>query len=114
MAVVPCHSRLVSAREISPERLMKLRGKRSREVIAHELRGRGHGTDAKAIWRWEKGHNQPSARVLPDYATVLGCSSVEELYGEDEDEEAARPMGQMSILEALYEQLTIALGKERV
>lgn len=73
---------------VSPERLVRLRGTRSREVIAHELRRRGHGTDAKAIWRYETGRNQPSARVLPDYAAALGVGSVDELYGSDDEEES--------------------------
>lgn len=73
---------------INHDRLRALRGKRSREVIAHELRRRGHATDAKAIWRWERGKNQPSARVLPDYAEVLGAKSVDELYGTDDEEES--------------------------
>lgn len=77
---------------INPNKLLRLRGKRSREVIAHQLRARGHGTDAKAIWRYETGRSQPNARVLPDYAAVLGASSVDELYADDEDEEAAPTM----------------------
>ncbi len=78
----------MKTREINPARLLALRGRRSREVIAHELRKRGHATDAKAIWRWETGKNQPSSRILPDYAEALGAPSVEELYGDDEDEES--------------------------
>lgn len=73
---------------VNPERLLSLRGKRSREVVAHELRKRGHGTDAKAIWRYETGRNQPSARVLPDYAAVLGVP-MDDLYGDADDAEAA-------------------------
>lgn len=72
---------------VNPATLRRLRGKRTREVIAHELRQRGHATDAKAIWRWENRRNQPSARVLPDLASVLGARSVEELYMADDDED---------------------------
>lgn len=98
-------------RVIVPERLSELRGKRSREVIAHELRRRGHGTDAKAIWRWEKGHNTPSARVLSDYAAVLGCT-VDELFGDDEDEEAAPEMREaFDLFVALMSRIN---AKERV
>ena len=75
------------AKSVSGQRLSALRGKRSREWVAHELRNRGHATDAKAIWRWENGRNQPNARVLPDYADVLGAESVDELYGDDDEEE---------------------------
>lgn len=77
------------ATTVNPATLRRLRGKRSREVIAHELRVRGHATDAKAIWRWENRRNQPSARVLPDYAEVLGAPSLEALYGDDDEEEDA-------------------------
>lgn len=75
--------------EISGTRLRDLRGQRSREVVAHAMRSRGHATDAKAIWRWETSRSQPSARILPDLAEVLGADSVDELYADDEDEEAA-------------------------
>lgn len=87
----------MSTKEVSASRLQALRGKRSREVIAHELRKLGHGTDAKAIWRYETGRNQPSARVLSDYAGVLGVP-VEELFGDprlepdDDDEEESEAM----------------------
>lgn len=73
---------------VNPGRLVALRGKQSREVIAHELRKRGHGTDAKAIWRYETGRNQPSARVLPDYASVLGVPMDDLYVAEDDDEES--------------------------
>lgn len=76
---------------MNPGRLLALRGKRSREVIAHELRRRGHGTDAKAIWRYETGRNQPSARVLPDYADVLGASMSDLFSESDDDEESDLP-----------------------
>lgn len=75
--------------EVSGGKLRDLRGKRSRELVAHELRKLGHGTDAKAIWRYETGRSQPSARILPDYAAVLGVDSIDELYGDDGDEEEA-------------------------
>lgn len=75
-------------RVINPDALRAFRGKRSREVIAHELRRRGHGTDAKALWRYETGRSQPHARILPDYAAVLGAGSVDELYGDEDDEES--------------------------
>lgn len=91
-------------REVSPEVVRELRGVRSREVIAHALRGRGHGTDAKSIWRYETGKSQPSARILPDYAEVLGAESVEELYGEgasDDDEEDSSMPTHAEMLEAL-------------
>jgi hypothetical protein len=88
---------------IDGNRLAALRGKRSREWVAHELRSRGHATDAKAIWRWENGHNQPNARVLPDYAEVLGAPSVEDLYSDDEEEDASMPSH--LDLEAVLDQL---------
>lgn len=82
----------VRAIAINPSRLRALRGKRSREDIAHQLRSRGHGTDAKAIWRYEAGRSQPNARILPDYAAVLGAKSVDELYISDDDDEEAASM----------------------
>jgi len=98
-------------REIDGNKLRAFRGKVSREDVAHKLRDRGHATDAKAVWRWENGHNQPNARVLLDYADVLGCR-LEELYDED-DEEAAPAMAE-NLLEVLYTQLGQALGKQSV
>lgn len=88
-------------RAINAERLMALRGKRTREVIAHELRRRGHGTDAKAIWRYETGRSNPSARVLPDYAEVLGAGSVDELYSDDDEEEHSLVLSSDDLLVAL-------------
>lgn len=66
-------------RTVDAEKIREARGKDSREVIAHALRQRGHATDAKAIWRWETGKNQPSARVLPDLAEVLGLK-IDDLF----------------------------------
>jgi transcriptional regulator with XRE-family HTH domain len=74
---------MVRTGQVNTEILKAKRGKKSRESVAHELRKRGHATDAKAIWRWETGRNQPSARVLPDLAEVLGVVSVDDLYGND-------------------------------
>lgn len=80
--------------EIDGGKLKALRGKTSREAVAHELRRRGHATDAKAVWRWENGRNQPSASVLPDYADALGAESVDELYADDDAEAASmQPLG---------------------
>lgn len=87
MAHVTCKYRRMRTKAISAERLIALRGKRSREDIAHELRKRGHGTDAKSIWRYETGRSNPLARLLPDYANILGAASVDELYASDGDEE---------------------------
>lgn len=102
-------------RTVDGQRLAALRGLRSREVIAHELRSRGHATDAKAIWRWENGRNQPNARILPDYAEALGAASVDELYSDAEDDEEAASMQptQREVLETLYGALGLALGRER-
>lgn len=66
-------------RKVSPDRLRELRGKRHRTVIADAMRQRGHGTDAKTIWRWENGAS-PHPNVLPDLADILGAGSIEELY----------------------------------
>lgn len=86
---------------INPGRLLTLRGKRSREDVAHQLRNRGHGTDAKAIWRYETGRSQPNARVLPDYAAVLGVS-VDELYTDDEEDSSSMATtAEIEFLEAL-------------
>lgn len=83
-------------REINPQVVRSLRGKRSREVIAHALRDRGHGTDAKAIWRYETGRSQPNARVLIDYSEVLGAASVDELYsGTSDDDEESDPVADL-------------------
>lgn len=108
-------------KEVSPTRLAALRGKRSREVIAHELRKLGHGTDAKAIWRYETGRNQPSARVLSDYAAVLGVGAVEDLYGNgsdenaeaDDDSEAARAMSLDAFLRIRVREILSEERKER-
>lgn len=100
----------MKTREINPARLIALRGKRSREVVAHELRRRGHGTDAKSIWRYETGKNQPSARILADLADVLGARTVEELYSEDEEEEAAPSR---SLATDLQQLATLAVLLER-
>lgn len=103
--------------EVSPSTLLALRGKRSREVIAHELRKRGHGTDAKAIWRYETGRNQPSARILPDYASVLGVASVDDLYATDDaEEDRLHPALDIHLLEQVYLAVgaAVALEKARV
>jgi len=85
----------VKTKSVNSQLLLRLRGRRSREVIAHDLRRLGHGTDAKSIWRYETGRNQPSARLLPDYAAVLGIE-VASLFSEDgdsdDDDEEADPM----------------------
>lgn len=91
-------------KSVQPKRLAELRGKRSREVIAHELRKRGHGTDAKAIWRYETGRNQPSARVLPDYAEVLGAE-IDDLYGDEDDEESETDMVTVLMPKAAFRRL---------
>lgn len=71
------------------------------------------GTRERNIIRWENDQNAPRFEHVAAIAKATG-KDVSFFLGDDEDEEAARPMAQMSILEALYEQLTIALGKERV
>ena len=104
-------------RELNTSRLLALRGKRSREVIAHELRKKGHGTDAKSIWRYETGRSQPNARVLFDYADVLGAETVDALYADDDAEAALlRDVKQSgaSLLETLYAEIGHALGKNEV
>lgn len=83
--------------QLSTVRLLSLRGTRSREVIAHEMRKRGHATDAKAIWRYETGRSQPRTRILSDYAEVLGVT-VEELFDDDEEDDS---LSTDDILEAL-------------
>lgn len=102
--------------EVSPTRLLALRGKRSREVIAHELRKCGWGSDAKAIWRYETGRNQPSARILPDYARILGVASVDDLYGDADDAEDRLPSLDIHLLEQVYLAVgaAVALEKARV
>lgn len=101
--------------EVNPSTLRTRRGKRSREVIAHELRKRGHGTDAKAIWRYETGRNQPSARILPDYASVLGVASVDELYATSDDAEDRLPRSlDIHLLEQIYLAVGGALELQRV
>lgn len=102
----------MKTREINPSRLIALRGKRSREVIAHEMRRRGHGTDAKTIWRYETGRNQPSSRVLADYADVLGAGSVEELYGEEDDEEPHPAMSLDDFLRLRVRELFLEAAKQ--
>lgn len=69
----------MKTKTVDAGKIREARGKNTREVIAHALRQRGHATDAKAIWRWETGKNQPSARVLPDLAEVLGLK-IDDLF----------------------------------
>lgn len=100
--------------EISGTRLRDLRGKRSREVVAHEMRQRGHATDAKAVWRWETSRSQPSARILPDLAEVLGADSVDELYAADEDEEAAPPMEFGAAMQSMFDRSVQAAVRQQL
>lgn len=60
----------------------------SQERVADYLKGRGVGASAKQIWRWEQGIHTPRASVIPILAQVLGVA-MDELYGDEEDEEAA-------------------------
>lgn len=87
MASLPWQYVRVRTVQIDAKKLRTLRGTRSREVIAHRLRARGHGTDAKSIWRYETGRSRPGARILADYAEVLGAKSLDDLYADDSEEE---------------------------
>lgn len=98
---------------VNSTRLREARGQRTREVIAHSLRQRGHATDAKAIWRWETRKNQPSARVLPDLAEVLGLEISDLFESDDEDEEDADAMEELTrALNRVVEERVAALREE--
>jgi transcriptional regulator with XRE-family HTH domain len=66
----------------------RLRAGMTQADLAYDLRGRGVKATPQGIVRWEKGHHMPRAAVIPALADVLGCS-MEELYGDDDDEEDA-------------------------
>ena len=74
-------------RRFSPEKLEKLRGKRTQTDLAYALRRRGFGTTQTTISRWESGQ-EPRSLVLPALAAELGVK-VDELYDGDEDEEVS-------------------------
>jgi len=71
------------------EKLPKLRGRTTQTDLADRLRARGFGTTQTTVSRWESGQ-QPRAYVLPALAAELGVS-VQELFVDDDDEEASLP-----------------------
>lgn len=89
-------------RRVSPEKLALFRAKRKidQTALAHRLRQQGFGTTQVTISRWENGQ-EPRAHVLPALAAELGVT-VEELYADDDEEEAAlEPLRAESLSERL-------------
>ena len=80
---------MASVRRFSGTRLRELREDRRilQDDLSHRLRIRGFGTTQAQISRWESGQ-QPRAYILAALADELGVK-VDELYGDDEDEESA-------------------------
>lgn len=78
-----------AGRRVSGETIRRLR--EARHLLQHDLasnlRSRGFGTTQVTISRWENGQ-EPRSHVLPALAAELGVT-VEQLYGDEEDEEAA-------------------------
>ncbi len=79
--------------------------------LASRLRARGYGTTQTTVSRWESGQI-PRGYVAKALAEELG-TTVDELFGADDEEEAAQVAEQeRDMLEALYQQLGAALGKK--
>lgn len=76
-------------RRFSGDRLQQLREDRHllQHDLADRLRRRGFGTTQTTVSRWENGQ-EPRASVLSALADELGVT-VDELYGDAEDSEAA-------------------------
>lgn len=94
-------------RSFSGQRLERLRGKKTQTDLANALRGRGFGTTQTTVSRWESGQ-EPRSYILPALADELDVT-VDELYGDDDDEESRAMPG--SMLEALYVEIGAALGR---
>lgn len=92
---------MASVRRFSGTRLRELREDRRilQDDLSHRLRTRGFGTTQAQISRWESGQ-QPRAYILAALADELGVK-VDELYGDDEDEESALPLISDDVLDAL-------------
>lgn len=78
------------SRHFSGTRLETLRGRKTQTDLANGLRSRGFGTTQTTVSRWESGQ-MPHSSVLPALAAELGCS-VDELFADSDDAEAAQPM----------------------
>lgn len=90
------------SRRVSPQKLAGFReAKRLDQTeLAARLRKRGLGTTQATVSRWEHGQ-EPRSHMLPALAAELGVK-VDELYGDDEDEEAALPLlARDDVLDAL-------------
>lgn len=97
--------------QVSGEKIRQLReGKRLlQHDLANRLRERGYGTTQVTISRWENGQ-EPRAYVLPALAEELGVK-VDELYGDDEDEES-RAVGHSPAVLALLGALRAVVREE--
>jgi transcriptional regulator with XRE-family HTH domain len=75
---------------LQPSKILRARltAELSQDRVADALKARGVGASAKQVWRWEQGIHTPRASVIPVLAEVLGVD-MDELFGDDEDEEAA-------------------------
>lgn len=74
-------------RRFSPEKLEKLRGRRTQTDLAYALRRRGFGTTQTTVSRWESGQ-EPRSQVMAALAAELGVK-VDELYEGEDDEDAS-------------------------
>lgn len=79
----------MKTRRLVPGRLSQLRLKAgmTQEDAAHALRRKGFKATGLSISRWERGTHEPRSNVIPALAEVYGVS-IDELYGEDEDEDS--------------------------
>jgi transcriptional regulator with XRE-family HTH domain len=77
-------------------RLKQIRESRhvTQHDLANRLRERGYGTTQTTVSRWESGQ-VPRGYVARALAAELGVS-LDELFGSDEDEEAAPAMDDLS------------------
>lgn len=75
--------------EMFGSRLRRIREERhlTQTDLAHRMRDRGFGTTQTTVSRWESGQI-PQGFVWRALAAELG-TTVDELFGSDEDEEAA-------------------------
>lgn len=105
-----------SVRRFSGTKLQQLR--ESRRLLQHDLadrlRDRGLGTTQATVSRWENGQ-EPRSYVMAALADELGVK-VDELYGDDEDAEAASmaPLAAESDAVAALVQSIRALVREEV
>ena len=99
-------------RRVSGTKLAAFRTARKldQSSLAARLRVRGLGTNQAQVSRWENGQ-EPRAYALPAIAAELGVK-VEELYGDDEDEESSLFPPADAMLDALEYAVVAAREKK--